>query len=50
MLAEIRAAGFFSDEVWAWADAVNGGPGIATGVGLVAPTRDLAGASLGCKR
>lgn len=50
MLAEIRAAGFFSDEVWAWADAVNGGPGIATGVGLVAPTRDLAGASLGCRR
>lgn len=50
MLAEIRAAGFFSDVVWEWADAVNGGPGIATGGGPVAPTRDLAVASLGCKR
>lgn len=49
MLLEIAAQGGWSDVVWQWADAVNGGPGIASGAGPQPPTRDGARSALGCQ-
>ena len=48
MLSETAEKGGFSDVVWEYADAVNGGPGIPTGGGPTAPTRASAEGSLGC--
>ena len=49
MLVEIAAQGGWSDVVWQWADAVNGGPGVASGAGPQPPTRDAARSALGCQ-
>ena len=48
MLIEIADQGAWSDVLWEHADAVNGGPGVATGGGPMAPTRDEANGALGC--
>lgn len=49
MLLEIQSQGGFADQVWQWADAVNGGPGIITGGGPLPPSRELAVGGLGCE-
>ena len=49
MLLEIADQGGWSQVVWEWADAVNGGPGIASGGGPQPPTRDAARSALGCQ-
>ena len=49
MLLEIADQGGWSQAVWGWADAVNGGPGIASGAGPQPPTRDAARSGLGCQ-
>jgi hypothetical protein len=48
MLIEIADAGGWSGNVWEWAEAVNGGPGVASGAGWVQPTREEAASALGC--
>lgn len=48
MLLEIQSQGAFADQVWQYADAINGGPGILTGAGPMPPTRELAADGLGC--
>lgn len=40
-LLEIADDGAMADVIWELADAVNGGPGIATGAGPMPPTREL---------
>lgn len=49
MLLEIADQGGWSQVVWEWADAVNGGPGIASGAGPQPPTLDAARSGLGCQ-
>ena len=48
MLSEIDDQGGWSGVVWQWADAVNGGAGVATGGGPEQPTRAAAVGALGC--
>ncbi len=48
-LLEIESQGGWSDAVWEYADAVNGGPGVPTGLGPQAPSREIAAAGLGCR-
>jgi hypothetical protein len=48
MLNEIAEQGGWAQAVWEYADSVNGGPGIITGNGATAPTRELAQSGLGC--
>ena len=49
MLLEVADQGGWSQVVWEWADAVNGGPGIGSGAGPQPPTRDAARSGLGCQ-
>lgn len=49
MLLEIADQGGWSQVVWEWADAVNGGPGIGSGAGPQPPSRDAARSGLGCQ-
>jgi len=49
MLIEIADQGGWSEVLWQHADAVNGGEGVLTGAGPVAPTRDLVNSALGCE-
>lgn len=48
MLDETDGQGGWAGAVWEFADAVNGGPGIMTGLGPMPPDRSLAGSGLGC--
>ena len=48
-LLEIAHQGGWSDEVWQWADAVNGGQGVARGAGPQPPSRDGARSALACE-
>lgn len=47
-LNDIAEQGAWHTVVWQWADAVNGGEGIASGGGPQPPSRDAANAALGC--
>jgi hypothetical protein len=48
MLLEIDAQGGWSQSMWEMADAINGGPGIVTGAGLMPPDRESSESGLGC--
>lgn len=48
ILLEMQPQGAWADAVWEWATAINGGPGVGTGAGWAAPTRELAVSGLGC--
>lgn len=48
MLTEIESQGRWSQALWQFADAVNGGPGVASGNGPQPPTRAAAESGLGC--
>ena len=47
-LLDIADEGRWSETVWQWADAVNGGPGVATGGGPQPPTRERSASALSC--
>jgi hypothetical protein len=49
MLREIETQGAWSESLWETADAVNGGPGAATGTGSEPPTRASTASGFGCQ-
>lgn len=48
-LVEIVDDGDWSEAIWEYANAVNRGPGIRTGFGNEAPTREMVADGLGCR-
>ena len=49
MLLEFAGQGGWSQAVWEWARAVNGGSGIASSAGPRPPRRDAVRSALGCQ-